>query len=147
VPTRQPSEVAIVAGFVGPATVNTTPILSSAVDMSKFRRAMFILALGDMASETIDFKLQWSATSGGTYADVTGKAITQLAASASANDNAQCIINLDAADLPAGAQFVKGRAITGGATGGSACILGIGMDPTYGPASTDKSASVLQIIT
>ena len=142
----QPSEKLTIAGIAGPQTIANTAVLSSALDMSKFEEALFLLCLGDMAAETIDFKLQASATSGGTYADIPAKAITQLAASATANDNKQVLINLKAEKMPTGTQFVKASAITGGATGGSACILALGLRPRFGPASDDKLASVVQTV-
>ena len=142
----QPSEKITIAGFIGPALVNTTPLVSAPVDMSKFQEALFVLCLGDMAAETIDFKLQSSATSGGAYTDIAGRAITQLAASATANDSKQVLINIKGDRVPTGSQFVRASAVTGGATGGQACILGIGLRPRFGPASDDKSASVLQTV-
>ncbi|MBM4069631.1 MAG: hypothetical protein FJ271_11870 [Planctomycetes bacterium] len=108
---------------------------------------MFILLLGDMAAETIDFKLQESATSGGTYTDISGKAATQLAAHASNNDNKQIVINLKAPELSAGMRYVKGRAITGNSTGGPACVIALGMKPRFAPGSDDDLADVVQIIT
>lgn len=115
--------------------------------MSIWEETIFILLLGDMASETIDFKLQESATSGGTYTDISGKTATQLAAHASNNDNKQIVINLKAPELSAGMRYVKARAITGGATGGPACVVALGMKPKFGPASDDDLADVVQIVT
>ena len=143
----QPSERVAVVGTVDPQTVANTEKLTDAVDMSKFEEAMFILLLGDMAAETIDFKLMESDASGGTYTDISGKAITQLAAHATNNDNEQYIINLKASELGAGKRYVKGRVITGGATGGPACVVALGLAPRYGPASDDDLSSVGEIVT
>lgn len=145
-PASLPSERIAVVGTVDPQTVANTEKLTDAVDMSKWQQVMFVLMLGDMASETIDFKLQESATSGGTYTDITGKAATQLAAHATNNDNKQIIINLKAQELGAGKQFVKGRVITGGATGGPAAVLALGVAPRHGPASDSDLADVVQIV-
>lgn len=143
----QPSERAAVVGKISPATVNSTPALTDAVDMSKYDEVMFVFLTGDMAAETIDFKLQESATSGGSYTDISGKAITQLAAHASNNDNKVAVINLKASELGAGKQYVKGRAVTGNTTGGSCCVVALGMKPRFGPASDDDLAAVVEIIT
>lgn len=143
----QPSERAAVVGTVDPQTVANVEKLTDAVDMQKWEEVMFVLLLGDMAAETIDFKLQESATSGGTYTDISGKAATQLAAHASNNDNKQIVITLKAPELSAGMRYVKGRAITGNTTGGPACVVALGMKPRLGPASDDDLADVVQIIT
>jgi hypothetical protein len=145
--SSQPSEQIAVVGTVDPQTVANTAKLTDAVDMSKFHELLAILLLGDMASETIDFELQESATAGGTYTTITGKAATQLAAHATNNDNKQIVINLKAEELSAGKQFVKGRVITGGATGGPACVVMLGVKPRYGPASDDDLTDVVQIVT
>src|SRR5262249_27242991 len=114
-------------------------------DMSKFSEIEAVLITGDMAAETIDFKLQDYATSGGTYADVPGKAITQLAAHATNNDNKQAVINLKSSEMNAGAQFVKARGVTGGATGGNCCIVVLGI-PRYGPVTDDDLTTVVQVV-
>jgi hypothetical protein len=143
----QPSERVAVVGTVDPQTVANSEKLTDAVDMSKWHEVMFVFLTGDMAAETIDFKLQESATSGGTYTDISGKAATQLAAHASNNDNKQLVINLKSEELSSGMRYVKGRAITGGATGGPACIVALGVKPRFGPGSDDDLSSVAEIVT
>ena len=110
------------------------------------RWLLLFLALtsGAMAAETMDFKLQASATSGGTYADIPGRAITTIAAGSTSSK--QALINMKAEKMPTGTQFVRGSAVTGGATGGPASITALGVEPRFGPASDDKLASVVQII-
>lgn len=47
-------------------------------------RVLFLIDIGTLgASATVDFKIQASSTSGGTYADVPGTTITQITAGAS----------------------------------------------------------------
>src|SRR5262245_46695609 len=61
---------------------------SPAIDLQDYEGPVHVFAsIGDAgdASTTISIKLRESATSGGTYADITG-AIKSLAASATAND-------------------------------------------------------------
>ena len=143
--SSQPSERIAIAGIASPQTIANTPVVSSAVDMSRFQEALFILSMGTMASETMDFKLQASATSGGTYADIPGRAITQIAAGSTSNK--QVLINMKAEKMPTGTQFVRGSAVTGGATGGPASITALGVESRYGPASNDDLATVVQIVT
>jgi hypothetical protein len=136
-----------VAGVIVPATTNSTPRVSGAIDVSKFDQLLFVFQLGDMANETVDCGVQ-SVDSDGTSnaADLSGKVATQLAASASANDSKQIVISVKSADLIAsGKRYVRARMVTGNTTGGpAACVvLGAGR---YGPSSASDLASVVQVI-
>ncbi len=142
----QPSERIAVVGTVDPQTVANAAVLTDAVDMALWHEVIFVLALGDMAAETIDFGIYESATSGGSYTAISNKAATQLAAHASNNDNKQIVISVKASQLSAGMRYIKGRAITGNSTGGPACILALGLKPRYGPGSDDDLSSVVQIV-
>lgn len=131
-------------GTIDPATIANTEVFSDVIDMSKFHQVLGIALLGNMASETIDFKC-YSCDSNGSNAAAL-KSATQLAASASANDNAQVAISVRAEDLQAvGKQYVKFGLVTGGATGGPAAALVLGVDAKYQAASALNLASVLQV--
>lgn len=135
-----------VAATIDPQTVNSTPQVSDYIDMSLFHQATFIFALGDMASETIDARVQEATDSSGTGAKAL-KSATQLAAHATNNDNKQIVITVRQEDLDRDNDFthVAGRLVTGNTTGGPACCIGIGHDPVYGPASDDDLATVVEI--
>lgn len=141
-------KLAIVA-TVDPQTVANSEAVTDAVDMSKFDQAIFILALGDMASETIDFRLESDSDSGFATDKQTLKAATQLAASATLNDNDQVVLWCRAQDLLANTnhRYVRGRAITGGATGGPAAIIGLGVNARHEPAADSDLATVVEIAT
>lgn len=132
-----------VVGTIDPATVANTEVFTDVVDMSKFHQVLGIALLGNMAAETIDFKA-YSCDSNGSNS-VALKSATQLAANASANDNAQVLISVRAEDLQAsGKQHVRFGLVTGGATGGPAGVVVLGVDAKYQPASALHLASVLQ---
>lgn len=137
-------EFALLA-VINPATVNSTPATSSWVNAGLYHELFAELALGDMANETIDFKIEQATDSGGTGAKDL-KAATQLAASAAANDNKQVQISVttDKLDGENGFVWVRIRAVTGGATGGAACGTLRGR-PRNKPAS--NAASVVQTAT
>lgn len=143
--SSQPSERAAVVGTIDPQTVNSTEKLTDAVDMSKWHEAMFICLLGDMAAETITFTVKESDASGGTYAAL--KSAATLAAHASNNDGKQVVINVKAEELSAGKRYLKGSLVTGGGTGGPACVVALGMNPRFGPGSDDDLADVVEIVT
>lgn len=138
-------EGAAIIATVDPQTVANSEQLSDEIDMSKWEQIMAVLLLGNMASETIDFGLQSASSSGGSYSNLSGKQATQLAAHASNNDGKQLVISLKSEELGQGNRYVKARAITGGATGGPACIIVLGV-PRYGPGTDDDLSSVAEII-
>lgn len=129
---RLPSEVCAVVATIDPQTVANAEKTSDWVDMRTWEAAMFIALTGDMAAETIDFKLEQAQD-----ASATGKkdlvAATQLAAHASNNDNKQSILQCRAADLDIanGFYFARCRLITGNTTGGPAAAVGLGFNARY----------------
>jgi hypothetical protein len=138
------SEICAVVATLDPVTMANVEKTTDWVDVGSFESVMFILLTGDMASETIDFKLEQATSSGGA-----GKkdlvVATQLAASAAANDGAQVILETRAEELDQanGYRFVRASGVTGGATGGPAAIIGLGVNARYG-VGTDLS-TVAQI--
>lgn len=136
-----------VVGSITPATTANSQRVTGAIDASKYEALLFVFQLGDMAAETIDCGVETCDSDGtSNTADITGKQATQLAAHASNNDGKQIVIGVKSADLLANAKrYVRGTIVTGGATGGpAACVvLGIGR---YGPPSEVDASTVAQII-
>lgn len=127
------------------ATANSTPLAGSAVDMSKFGKALVVFRLGDMASETIDCVVERCESNGS--GNVTLKAATQLAAHASNNDNKVIVIAVDTNDLAGSDQeHIRGKITTGGATGGTCTIAVIGLESRYGPAGDNDMSAVVEIV-
>lgn len=129
-------------------TVSSTQLVTTAVNMAggNFRRLMGVCILGDMAAETIDFRLEKCSDSTGTGA-VALKSATQLAAHATNNDNKAIIINVDVAELSGETTltYVRCRAVTGGATGGACGLLLMGSNHRHGPMADFDSADVVEI--
>jgi HK97 family phage major capsid protein len=98
-------------------------------------------------SETIDVALYQATDTSGTGAKSL-KAITQLAASAAANDSKQVIVSAraDELDVDGGFSCVAVRIVTGGATGGTVNGQVWGSDIRYQPAANVDNASVVQIV-
>lgn len=129
---------------VNTGTASSTPLAGTAARMNRFRKALVIFMLGDMANETIDCIVE-TCDSGGTN-NVSLKAATQLAASASANDSKQIVIGINVDEMIAsGKEYIRGKITTGNSTGGTCTILVIGMEPLYGPASGFDNATVLEV--
>lgn len=129
---------------LNPATVNSTPATSSWVDAAAAHELLAVLAIGNMATETVDFKIEQATDSSGTAVKDLA-ASTQLAASAAANDNAQLLIDVKAEtiDTANGFRYVRLRAVTGGATGGPMCGL-LWARTRYRPST--HAASVLETV-
>lgn len=106
-------------------TVSSTEMVSGTVDSSLYDEVEFVLALGNMAAETIDFRIEECTASDGTGAQSL-LAATQLAAHASNNDDKHIVLAVRTTKVSSGYRYLRGRALTGGATGGAASIIGIG---------------------
>lgn len=146
-PVHSLADSLAVVGIITPATTANTQRNTGAIDMSKWDQVMFVFQLGDMASETIDFGVETCDSDGTSNAvDITGKQATQLAAHASNNDSKQVVIVVKSVDTAAnGKQYVRGTMVTGGATGGPASCVALGV-PRYGPADGVDLSSVVQIV-
>lgn len=133
-----------IIGTIDPATVANTQVYSDVADLSKFHQVVGICLLGNMASETIDFKAYYCDSDGSNATAVTSA--TQLAAAASTNDNTQIAINVRSDDLiAAGKRYVKFGLVTGGATGGPAAVVVLGVDARFGPGSAANLTTVQQL--
>jgi hypothetical protein len=136
-----------VAGIIAPATTANTQRVTGAINLATWDSLLFIFQTGDMASETIDCGVETCDSDGTSNAvDITGKQATQLAAHATNNDSKQIVIAVKSVDLITnGKQYVRGTMITGGATGGPAACIVLGV-PRYSPVSGLDLSSVVQII-
>lgn len=141
-----PSEVAAVVATIDPDAYGTGEELSDAIDMSKIDQLLAVVMAGELgASATLDAKLTQATTSGGSYKDITGKAITQLVKAT--DDDKQALINLraDELDIDNGYRWVKLSMTIGTATSDVAALL-LGFGERYGPASDGDLASVDEIV-
>jgi hypothetical protein len=129
---------------INPVSVSASTVNMTGISMAQHRKLMFILQTGVLgASATVDFKLQSSATSGGTYADISGKSITQLVKAS--NDNNQAVIEIQASELPAGQPFVRGVYTVGTAASILSGVV-LGSNERYEPASDYNQAGVVQVV-
>jgi len=141
------SERVAVVGVIDPDahTANATyNKLTDAIDMSKWGRVAFIVMAGDVEDTgTVDFKVTECATSGGTYADVSGKAITQLDTD---DDGKQAVVEVLSDELGSGKRYLKGALKTATAASDVA-VIALGLDAREEPASGSDLASVDEIVT
>jgi Rieske Fe-S protein len=139
--SRLNERLSIVA-TIDPASVSAGTAASDVVKMDVHREVAFILLTGALGtSATVDLKLQASATSGGTYADISGKSITQMVKAS--NDNDQVTINLRSSEMPAGKAFVKAVATVGTAAS-IISLVAVAENDRFEPANATQLASVVQ---
>lgn len=131
-----------VVSIIAPINLNNATTLSTAVDMTVYQMAMFVITLG-VIDTTVDMKLKESATSGGSYTDISGKAITQLAGT---DDGKQAIIFVRATELGTGKYFVKASVTVGNGTSSLGAVVGIGLRPFAGYDTANDSSTVAEII-
>tara|TARA_R110000824_G_scaffold122689_2_gene280048 strand:+ start:53 stop:499 length:447 start_codon:yes stop_codon:yes gene_type:complete len=140
-----PTERAAIVATVDPANTGAGATDTDEVDHSQWNTTQWTLMLGTMAStSTVDFKLQSASSSGGSFSDITGKAITQLT-EAGSDDNKQVVINLRADELTSGDRYVKG-VVTVAAAASWASVLTLGFDARHAPASDNDLSSVDEIV-
>lgn len=143
-PNINVGEALPVVSTIDPQTVANTAKVGDYVDMSLWEQLIFIFALGSMAAETIDASVYEAQDSSGTGAQSL-KAATQLAASATANDDSQIVITVRAEDLSDGFTHVAPRLVTGNTTGGPASCVGLGYISRFEPGSDNDLSTVKEI--
>jgi len=133
---RMYEDWAIVA-TIDPIDANNADSSSDAVDMELFEEIMAVVAAGVLDNSTdTDVDAQESDTSGGTYANITGKHIDI----AGTDDAKQWIIGVRGSDLTAGKKFVK-FTMANSAHSQLLSILVLGR-PKYKPATNLDLATV-----
>ncbi len=128
-----------------PASNAAGALLTGAIDLSKYRRFVFIIPVGVIGSNTVDFAVQWSATSAGTYATLTGTSIAQVK-TANSNGSKVQVVEVSTEQIinqQSGATFIKGL-LTTGTSNVIACVVVIGLEPRFLPptAGTAQAQAV-----
>lgn len=139
-------EVVAVVGSIDPDAHTAATYLSDAINCADFAQLLAIIQAGTLgASATVDFKLTASATSGGTYTDVSNALITQLT-KAGSDDGKMAMISLNIEKiLASGKQYVKASMTVGTATSDCSAII-LGFRPHYAPANDHDIADVDEIV-
>tara|TARA_R110000824_G_scaffold89623_8_gene219579 strand:+ start:150 stop:593 length:444 start_codon:yes stop_codon:yes gene_type:complete len=139
------TERAAIVGVIDPDIHTAAAYDSDEVDMSLWGSIQATVMAGTLGSSaTLDFKLQSATSSGGSFSDVTGKAITQLTQAGTDSDK-QAVINLRGDELTAGHRYVKAVMTVGTATSDGGAII-LGFDARHAPASDNDLASVDEIV-
>jgi len=133
-----------VVGAINPGTQSVGSVNTGSIDLKNYRRVMFVVMTGSLAGGgLIDFKVQSSNASNGTFTDVAGLAITQM--NNSNGTNSQAIVEVTADQLADGQQFVRGR-LTVSTANAPAAVLALAGDARYEPVASFDATTVTQIV-
>lgn len=137
----------IAADGIHSASQSASEKLTSAADITKFRKVVFLIDSGTLgASGTLDFVVKWSATSGGTYAAVTGTAVTQMVVATDNNKYVQVEVAADKlATFAPTAKFVKGS-LTPGTAASNSNVTVLGFLSGHEPTSNKADAALKQTV-
>jgi hypothetical protein len=141
--TGQPYERCAVIAVIQPINGNNATTLSGAFDMSKYEEALVIIQIG-VVDQTVDCKVRQSATSGGTYSDISGKAITQFAAT---DDGKTSVINLKASDFDSDKPWGKVSVTVANGTSSLLSVVVLGFKPRIAPNTADDLSTVSEVVT
>ncbi|OAI46879.1 hypothetical protein AYO44_10510 [Planctomycetaceae bacterium SCGC AG-212-F19] len=140
--TEQLSQaLSVAAAPVHPQSLAPGTADTGGIDMSKFRRALFVLDVGAFgASATVDCKLQESADNS-SFADIASAAITQLVAAG--GNNRLATLEIRAGQLSSGKRYVRARVTVGTAATLIQCVA-LGGEAVDKPGSANDVAAVAQ---
>jgi hypothetical protein len=133
---------------IDPQNIQNTAVLSDVIDMSLWNQVQGIALLGDMSAHVVNFAA-YDCDAAGTIGEVI-KAATELAASASENDNVQIVINVRAEDMlgqTTNRRYMRFRLVSASGQTGYMAAVALGVDPRYGPANQRQLASVVETVT
>lgn len=137
------SENLALVGVIAPAVATPATYQTAAINTALQGRVVFLVNVGTVAGGgTLDFKIQASATSGGSYADVASTSITQITAS---NKQAKCEIRAETLQSLGIGPYIKGTAIVGTANV-TFDVVALGGVSHYGPNSDNDLATVTSTI-
>jgi len=138
------SEKIAVMGAIDPQLVDNTSVTSDWVPMENLGQVLAVLNVG-ATDITLDAKLQEATSAAGAgAADLTGKAITQFAAT---DDNKQALIGVRADEISSGFTHVALVVTVGdGVAGAYVSAVLLGGDARYRPADDLDVASVDEIV-
>lgn len=141
------SDKLAVVGVIQPQaiTAGATGVLTGAIDMKDWERLIVVAQSGTLGtSGTLDIAAQASATSGGTYAALTGRSATQLVKAT--DDNKIVVIEVTQDDVAkVEKRYVKINMVAGTANATAGCVV-LGVPASYKKASDNDLAAVAQIV-
>jgi hypothetical protein len=139
------SEEWAVVGVVDPDANGTGELLTGAIDMADWEQLAVVSMCGTLgASASVVVAVTASATSGGTYAAVSGKTVTHGGDSPTTGSDEQKIINVRSEEITSNKRYVKiSHTVAGATTDSGVVVLG---KARHLPAYDRDAASVTEIV-
>jgi hypothetical protein len=138
------NERVALVGVINPAVQTVGTIDMSAIDLKYYRRVMFVVLAGNLSGGgVVDFKVQSSDASGGTYTDVSGLAITSM--NNADGTNKQAIVEVTTDQLADGQRYVRGR-LTIATANSPVAVAAFGGDARYEPIADFDLASASRVV-
>ncbi|WP_406699242.1 hypothetical protein V5E97_10230 [Singulisphaera sp. Ch08] len=139
--------LAVAADGIHSASQSTSEKLTGPIDLSKFRQVLFVIDSGTLgASGTLDFQVKGATTAAGSYAAISGSAITQLVKAT--DDNKYAVVMVTAEKVQAlglNYAFIKGSLLPGTAAANSAVVV-LGELARFEPTSSNNATTVAQTV-
>lgn len=143
--TEQLSEKLALVATIDPVSQDAGTAYTDDIDMKYWRRVMFIVQLGVMASNsTVDFSVVEGASASPTTAMSPAKGITQLT-EAGTDDAKQAIIEVAVEELAAGSRYIRGK-LTVGTAASLVSVVALGSVGRYKPENGYDLSSVDEIV-
>jgi hypothetical protein len=139
------SEKVAIVGVLDPAAASAAVRYTDVIDMSKWHQALGLFLLGNMDDAATVVCAAYRCDSAGNNAAAIK---TETLTAAAGNDDTQVVIGVRSEDLLPQAtynRYIKFGITNGAGGGGYAVVVGLGVDPKYGPASDNDLASVQSI--
>jgi hypothetical protein len=138
--TEQLSQALCLAGTeIDPVSQGAGTVLTGGVDLSKFKRVLFVLQVGSVGGAgTVDAKLQQSSALASGYADIAGSNITQVTAS-----NKIVTLEIRSDQLTGSNRYVR-LSVTVGTNAVLISAVALGGEAVEKPASANDIAAVAQ---
>ncbi|MCA9906244.1 MAG: hypothetical protein KC547_20455 [Anaerolineae bacterium] len=144
------SERLAVIATIDPDVTAAGTVITDEIDMSKYRRVMFIVMAGTLGSSaTLDFSVKGGASSnaGSHSTAITGKSITQLTQAGTDESDRQAIVEVSATEVRAQSlRYIEGSLVVATASSDAAVIV-LGEPAHALPATEIDLASVAEIVT
>jgi hypothetical protein len=134
---EQLSQALSVADVLNQQSVNNASVASAGIDMSKFRRALYVIQAGSLgAAGTLDGRLQsckYSAFNSGIN-NIASTNLTQITTGTTPGNNAVATIEVRDDQLTAGDRYLRLQ-LTGGGNAITVGAVGLAAEADYKPAS------------
>jgi hypothetical protein len=133
---EQLTQALSIADVINSASVNNTNTNSIGVDMSMFKRVIFIVQAASLgAAGTLDGRLQSAAASNfATPHNISGSNFTQITTATTPGNNALATVEVRADELQAGDKYVRLQ-LTGGGNAITVGAIGLGAEAVHEPGN------------